>query len=129
MLIMILLIALFFVCAFRVKILHEHKYKESIQVINYLCLVISGVAIVIATAMIIKANVFAESSLADKLYERHSIEYGYEQYVFPELAEFKGEKFNADLRAYKRLADSPWTNWFCNKYIAELEPIDLEGKG
>ena len=129
MLIMVLLIALFFTCAFHVKIFHERNYKESIQAINFICVIFAMVAIVISLAMIIKANVFAEASFADKVYEKHSIEYGYEAFAYPELAEVKGEKFNAELEAYKRLANSPWTNWFCNDYIADMDYIDLEGKG
>lgn len=128
MLIMFMLIALFLICGIHVKILHEHKYKESIQVINYLCMVIMGVAIIIATTLTIKANVLAEYSFAEKVHEKYAVGHSYEEYVYPELAQLKKEKFNAKLKVYKRLAESPWTNWFCNQYIAEMDYIDLEVK-
>ena len=126
MLIMFSLIALFIICGLHVKILHEKKYKESIQVINYLCMVITGITIIIATTLIVKANVLAEYSFAEKVHDKYAIGHSYEAYVFPELAQLKKEKFNAELKAYKQFAESPWTNWFCNQYIAEMDYIDLE---
>lgn len=35
--------------------------------------------------------------------------------------------FNRTIRKAKRYSKSPWTNWFTNDLIAELEPIDIYG--
>lgn len=126
MLIMLMLVAIFVIASIHVKILHKHEYKCCIQVINYICVVITTIAIILASAQIVKANVFEEYFFTEKVYEKYKVVHNYDAYVFPEIAQVKKEKFNAELEAYKQLAESPWTNWFCNKQIAAMDYIKLE---
>lgn len=122
MLIMILLITLFVISALLVRYFHKHKYYEMIQFVNFLFSCAIMIMIISASTKIYRENVLIELSLSEKVYEKHMI--CVENNSFPELAQYKKEKFNTELEVYKRMAESPWTNWFCNKYVAAMDYIE-----
>ncbi len=126
MLIMFSLIVLFIISAFLMKYLHNNEYNEMVQFANFVLMTVVLIVIICASVKIYRENVLVELSYTAKVYEKIDIQCDYYDVIYPELAKFKKEKFNAELQVYKRLAESPWTNWFCNKLIADMDYIILE---
>lgn len=94
--------------------------------------VVSGFVLVVFIGMIIGVNATADMDYQSKLHEKDMLEYRIErmeenitgnEMLYNDIVEF-----NNDLRAVKKFANSPWTNWFNNQKIASMDYIELEGQ-
>ena len=90
--------------------------------------ILGSITTVISIIVIVVNFAFLDIDYEAKLAERQMLEYrieNYEDTVGNELIYADVLEFNNDLRSTKRFADSPWTNWYHNWKIAELEYVDI----
>lgn len=124
MLIMILLITLFVIAIFSARYLQKYECSDTITIIYFLYTCLLASLIILCSAQIYRENTLAEFSFIQKSHEKYMIYYEIARYPESESAQYKKEKFNSELEVYKRLAESPWTNWFCNKQVAAMGYIE-----
>ena len=93
-----------------------------------LVVVFSLIGIVLGV-MIIGTQSARDLDYENKLYEKQVLEYRLEQVddniTGNEMLYNDIVAFNNGLRRTKRLANSPWTNWFFNKDIATIDYIEI----
>lgn len=93
-------------------------------------LALVGVAGTIGCVILIIVNLcYVNIDYEDKVAERQMLEYrieNYEDAVGNELLYDDIVEFNKDLRHTKRFYNSPWTNWFNNWKVAEIDYIGIE---
>lgn len=99
--------------------------------------IIGGVILIVGFAiafscslLIIKNNVTKEVDFEKVLYEKKTIEYRIEHQedniVGNELLYEDIVEFNNNLRLTKYWVNNPWTNWFNNDKVAQLDYIEYE---
>ena len=99
--------------------------------------IIGGVILIVGFAiafscslLIIKNNVIKEVDFEKVLYEKKTIEYRIEHQedniVGNELLYEDIVEFNNNLRLTKYWVNNPWTNWFNNDKVAQLDYIEYE---
>lgn len=78
---------------------------------------------------IIDVNANKEVNYQNKLYEKEMLEYRIDNMedsiVGNEMLYNDIVEFNNELRSVKKWANNPWTNWFYNQDIAEIDYIEL----
>ena len=75
---------------------------------------------------------FQEIYFNNTVYEKQVLEYRLEQQdniAGNELLYKDITEFNNSLRSTKRLANNPWTSWFDNQKVAELDYIEIPAMG
>ena len=92
---------------------------------------IIGWIITIASVCAILLNVaFMRYEYESKSYERDMLEYRIEHLsddaVGNEMLYHDVVEFNNQLRWVKRTAGNPWTSWFSNHRVAELDYVELD---
>lgn len=101
--------------------------------ISVLSMVISGIAMIFCIAFIIDANAGKEIAYQNALYEKEVIEYRIDNMdkniVGNELLYNDIVEFNNALRRVKQWANNPWTTWFVNGKIADINYIDFKLEG
>lgn len=94
------------------------------------CLVLGGVLGMITGGISIGTAMNADIDYEKTIYERDVLEYRLEQLdenmTGNELLYNDIVEFNNELRYTKKWADSPWTSWFFNQKIADVEYIELD---
>lgn len=126
MLIIFVLIALFVISMLSARYLQKYECSDTIIIIYFLYTCLLASLIILCSAQIYRENALAEFSFIQKSHEKYMICYEIARYPESESAQYKKDKFNTELEVYKRMAESPWTNWFCNKQIAAMDYIELE---
>ena len=92
--------------------------------------VIGGFVTLISVLLILVNATFIQHDYESKLYERDMLEYRIEHLsdniVGNETLYNDVVEFNNHLRWIKRTAGNPWTNWFSNYRVAELDYVELD---
>lgn len=91
--------------------------------------IIGSIGTVICVVGILVNVAFVNIDYEDKLKEREMLEYrieNYENAVGNELLYADIVEFNEEVRHAKRYSDNPWTSWFSNWKIAEIDCIDVK---
>ena len=116
----------------------SEKYKNFVRNIANSCLdLICGIFLAIGSAATIVCLVMILCNASTKqvdyekaLYTKKTIEYRIEHkddnLVGNELLYKDVTTFNNDLRSIKYWANNPWTSWFNNEKIAQLDYIEYE---
>ena len=101
---------------------------ELFEIAGLFATIVGVVATVITVIMVILNFALTDIGYQDAVAERQMLEYRIEHcenLVGNELIYSDIVGFNEGLRHTKRFANSPWTNWFYNKKIAEMDYIDI----
>lgn len=104
------------------------RSPEWFEIAGLLATIFGVVATVITVTLAILNFAFTDINYQDALAERQMLEYRIEHcenLVGNELLYADIVYFNEELRHTKRFINSPWTNWFYNKKIAEMDYIDI----
>lgn len=107
---------------------YSRSYYELPRAAAAICCTLFWCCLIFVCASQIDGSLSYES----KLYERAVLEYRLEQgegIAGNELLYADATSFNKDLRVYKLLANSPWTNWFVSSKLASIDYISLPGVG
>ena len=116
----------------------SEKYKKFVQKVANSCLdlicdiflVIGSIATIACLAVILCNASTKQVEFEKAVYEKKTIEYRIEHQedniVGNELLYNDIIKFNNSLRNTKYWVDNPWTNWFNNDKIAQLDYIEYE---
>lgn len=104
--------------------------KDNIEFAGIL-MIVAGIILSLVTSGIAIGNaIVRDVNYQNFLYEKEMLEYRIErmdenitgnEMLYNDIVDF-----NNTLRNTKKWANNPWTNWFCNKYIAEMDYIELE---
>lgn len=119
--IFILIIGIFFLVICR--------WSDSLFVIGVPCVVVGTLFSIFFVGMAISVKVNCDVDYENKLAEKQMIEYRIEQgEEIPgnELLYTQIVEFNNSLRTTKKWSANPWTSWFYNSKIAELDYIEIE---
>lgn len=107
------------------------KYDTSVNIEwTGMIILITGIVFSIFAGSLLIANVSNHDLVyQNTLHQREMLEYRIEhmednitgnEMLYNDIVEF-----NNSLRAVKKLANSPWTNWFANQYVADIDYIQL----
>ena len=106
-------------------------FEDGIEIISILFVISFGVALAIEIPTILIEQIQAQKNYEKFLIEKEMLEYRLENDnlgIGNELLYHDIVEFNQELKDVKYYANNPWTNWFVNGYIAEIDYIELEGK-
>lgn len=84
----------------------------------------TGISIILIVVNLAVLNIDYDNKLAERQMLEYRIE-NYENAVGNELIYADVLEFNNDLRTTKRYADSPWTSWYHNWKIADIDYVDI----
>ena len=105
------------------------QVSEALENIGIILILIGIFAEFICAAGIIGNRISYDIDYQNALHEREVLEYrlDHKEDDFPgnEMLYSDIVNFNNKLRSQKKWANNPWTNWFNNKKIAELDYIEL----
>ena len=108
----------------------SYNAQDTITGIGIVCLVLGGVIGMITGGISIGTVINADLDYENTIYERDVLEYRLEQLdenmTGNELLYNDIVEFNNNLRYTKEWADSPWTSWFFNQKIVDIEYIELD---
>lgn len=97
--------------------------------ISLIC--IFGISLAVEIPIVLAEQIPAQKNYEKFLIEKEMLEYRLENDnlgIGNELLYHDIVEFNQELKDVKYYANNPWTNWFVNGYIAEIDYIELEGK-
>jgi uncharacterized protein YneF (UPF0154 family) len=104
--------------------------STTFELIGCLMLTLGIVGTLFSGTFILSNAMNHDLKYQNKLHEREMLEYRIEhmednitgnEMLYNDIVEF-----NNELRATKKWANSPWTNWFNNQDIAAMDYIELE---
>lgn len=104
--------------------------RDIIMYIVIACLLLGGIMGTITGGISIGTAINADIDYEKTIYERDVLEYRLEhsdenmtgnELLYNDIVEF-----NNRLRHTKEWVDSPWTSWFFNQKIADIEYIELD---
>lgn len=95
-------------------------------VVTLLCAVMSAVFITTILCIQICRNVDYQNKLHEKDILEYRIENMSENVIGNEMLYNDIVEFNNSLRSTKEWANNPWTSWFNNKDIANIDYISIE---
>ena len=106
-------------------------FEDGIEFISLMFVVLFGIALAVEIPIILVEQISAQKNYEKFLIEKEMLEYRLEndnlgignELLYKDIVEF-----NQELKDIKYYANNPWTNWFVNGYIAEIDYIELEGK-
>lgn len=104
-------------------------WKDSLAIIGVTCVIIGAICSVVFAGMAIGTKVNSDVDYENKLAEKQMIEYRIEQgeeIAGNELLYTQIVEFNNSLRKTKKWSSNPWTSWFYNAKIAELDYIEIK---
>lgn len=111
-------------------VVSNRNYSEVVFAIGLILAIIAIFATLFVSVGIIDAQANKDVNYQNKLYEREMLEYRIDNIeddvVGNEMLYNDIVEFNNELRAEKKWANNPWTNWFCNKDIAAIDYIELD---
>lgn len=91
--------------------------------------VVACISTLVCICMCVSVKINEDIEYQNAYYHKATLEYRLEnieknnvgnEYLYNDIVEF-----NKSLRTTKKWANSPWTNWFNNQRIAELDYIEL----
>lgn len=107
----------------------SYNARDFITFIGIACLVFGGIFGIITGGIGIVTAINEDIDYEKTIYERDVLEYRLEQLdenvTGNELLYNDIVEFNNGLRYTKKWVDSPWTSWFFNQKIADIEYIEL----
>lgn len=107
----------------------SYKAQDIILYIGIVCLVLGSIFSIVTGGISIGTAINADINCEKAIYERDVLEYRLEQLdenmTGNELLYNDIVAFNNELRYTKKWADNPWTSWFFNQEIADIEYIEL----
>lgn len=109
----------------------DFDYIDDMEFWSIMLSIISGIALIVCIINIIVIQIPAKKDYEKVVMEKEMLEYRLEndnlgignELLYKDIVEF-----NQELKDVKYYANNPWTNWFVNGYIAEIDYIELEGK-
>ena len=108
----------------------SYKIITTLEAIGILGTVVGGIIGLAITCMLVDNVVNLNINYQNTLHKREMLEYriGHvsENITGNEMLYNDIVEFNNELRSQKKWANNLWTNWFNNKYIADLDYIELE---
>lgn len=127
-----LTLAVLFIIGVILKILCNADiiYNDAVDTVSFILTIFGGVTLIFLTIIVGSIQVKFDVEYQNKLYERDMLEYRIEhmeenitgnEMLYNDIVEF-----NNSLRATKKWANNPWTNWFNNHKIATIDYIELE---
>lgn len=102
---------------------------DYLAIIGIVCVVIGTIFSLTFAFMVIETKTNSDVDYENKLAEKQMIEYRIEQgEEIPgnELLYTQIVEFNNSLRTTKKWSANPWTSWFHNAKIAELDYIEIK---
>lgn len=97
--------------------------------IGFTFTILGLIASLIVGVSIIVTNVGKDIEYQNVLYEKEMLEYRIDNIddniVGNEMLYNDIVEFNNDLRRVKKWANSPWTSWFNNQYVATIDYIEF----
>lgn len=104
---------------------------DFVEFASILLILLFGVALAVEIPIVLIEQIPAKKNYEKFLIEKEMLEYRLEndnlgignELLYKDIVEF-----NQELKDVKYYANNPWTNWFANGYIAEIDYIELEGK-
>lgn len=106
------------------------KARETLQYIGICCMLLGGIMGIITGGISIGVGINVDTDYENALYEREVLEYRLEHMdeniIGNELLYNDIVEFNNELRYTKKWAENPWTSWFFNQKIADIEYIELD---
>lgn len=107
----------------------RYNAREIILYIGMVCFVLGAVMGIVTGGISIGTAINEDIDYEKTIYERDVLEYRLEQLdenmTGNELLYNDIVEFNNGLRHTKKWADNPWTSWFFNQKIADIEYIEL----
>lgn len=104
--------------------------RDGVQVVGFvmtiLCAIMSAIFIVSILCIQICRNVDYQNKLHEKEVLEYRIENMSENVIGNEMLYNDIVEFNNSLRITKEWANNPWTSWFNNKDIANIDYISIE---
>lgn len=103
--------------------------KETLEFIGAILIILGAVCSFFTGVFIIDNVTSYELDYQNALHEKEMLEYRIDhiennitgnEMIYNDIVEF-----NNELRAVKKWANNPWTNWFNNKDIASLDYIEI----
>lgn len=105
------------------------RNEEIMEIVGFTCTILGVILSLAVVSVWIGNSVRMEINYHNALHKREMLEYRVEhmneditgnEMLYNDIVEF-----NNELRSQKKWANSIWTNWFNNKYIADLDYIEL----
>ena len=117
------------ICFFHIES-RSDSYNVGLLITGAALLFVSIFSILFIGIDIVTTNVNWDTDYQNMLYEREVLEYRIEHVedniVGNEMLYNDIIEFNNELRIEKRFVNNPWTNWFYNQDIAEIDYVELE---
>lgn len=126
-----LIAAFVFVVGIVLVIIHDHSWKcgDWALIVGVPLMMMGMLAALFAGAGIIHSQVGKDIHYQNTLYKKEMLEYRIdsmeENIIGNEMLYNDIVEFNNELRSVKKWANSPWTNWFYNEKIADIDYIEL----
>ena len=104
-------------------------FEDGIEFISIMFVILFGVSLVVEIPIVLVEQIPAQKNYEKFLIEKEMLEYRLEndnlgignELLYKDIVEF-----NQELKDIKYYANNPWTNWFVNGYIAEIDYIEIE---
>lgn len=106
-------------------------FEDGIGFISIMFVISFGIALAVEIPIVLAEQIPAQKNYEKFLMEKEMLEYRLENDnlgIGNELLYHDIVEFNQELKDVKYYANNPWTNWFVNGYIAEIDYIELEEK-
>ena len=108
----------------------SYKIITTLEAIGILGTIAGGIIGLAITCMLVDNVANLNINYQNTLHKREMLEYriGHvsENIIGNEMLYNDIVEFNNELRSQRKWANNLWTNWFNNKYIAELDYIELK---
>ena len=106
--------------------------REAIEFAGIMLIAIGIIGSFLTFGIIIGNMSYHDLEYQNKLHEKEMLEYRVdhitENMTGNEMLYNDIVEFNNTLRAEKKWANSPWTNWFCNQEIAAMDYVELSSQ-
>ena len=99
---------------------YEHDVIKTSGIITAVC---SGVVLLFMVCFIIDEHTFVDYKVAQLQAERDALVYQMDHQLY--LGDALGE-YNKKIIWMRNTHDNPWTSWFQDDYIYEIDPIELK---
>lgn len=102
---------------------------DFVEFVSIILICIFGFALIFEIPIVLAEQIPAQKNYEKFLIEKEMLEYRLEndnlgignELLYKDIVEF-----NQELKDIKYYANNPWTNWFVNGYIAEIDYIEIE---
>ena len=104
--------------------------SDTLSFAGMMAIVFGGFATIIIVAFILHNVTMCNINYQNALYRKEMLEYRIEHMdedvIGNEMLYNDIVEFNNELRSTKKWAENPWTSWFNNQKIADLDYVVLE---